>query len=113
MLVERDAKAFARLRQNTAAFASTALRPVRADALEFAAAAAQQGQGFDLLLLDPPYHQGWLEQVAPLLSALANPGMRIYAEAEHRIDSLGDWRTVKEGHAGQVFYHLLERLERQ
>jgi 16S rRNA (guanine966-N2)-methyltransferase len=34
--------------------------------------------------------------------------MRIYAEAEHALDELGAWRTVKRGKAGQVFYHLLE-----
>jgi len=35
--------------------------------------------------------------------------MRIYAEAEHALESLGDWRTVKQGKSGQVYYHLLER----
>lgn len=109
VLVERDVKAFGRLQQNVAAFdAAGILKPVRADALEFAFAAAQQGSRFDLVLLDPPYRQGWLERVAPLLPALAQPGMRLYAEAEYRIESLGNWRTVKRGQAGQVFYHLLE-----
>jgi 16S rRNA (guanine966-N2)-methyltransferase len=108
-LVERDAKAFAALRAQSAQFASDRLRLERADALEFAAAAVRQGQRFDLLLLDPPYRQAWLDRVAPLLPALAQPGMRVYAEAEHRIESLGEWRTVKRGQAGQVFYHLLER----
>lgn len=108
-LVERDAKAFATLRENAALFASDRLRPQRADALEFIAMAARQEQRFDLLLLDPPYRQGWLERVTPLLPALAKPGMRIYAEAEQRIEALGEWRTLKQGQAGQVFYHLLER----
>ncbi|MDP1609517.1 MAG: 16S rRNA (guanine(966)-N(2))-methyltransferase RsmD [Rhodocyclaceae bacterium] len=107
VLVERDKSAFARLGQNAATFACARLRPVRADALEFAATASAS---FDLLLLDPPYRQGWLEKVAPLLPVLARPGMRIYAEAEHRIEKLGDWRTLKQGQAGQVFYHLLEHL---
>ncbi|MEW6690804.1 MAG: 16S rRNA (guanine(966)-N(2))-methyltransferase RsmD, partial [Pseudomonadota bacterium] len=66
-LVERDAGAFARLKQSAAAFGCDRLKLHRADALEFAAAAAQQGRRFDLILLDPPYRQGWLERVAPLL----------------------------------------------
>ncbi len=107
-LVERDAGAFARLKANAATFGTDRLRPVRADALEFATAASQQGECYDLVLLDPPYGQGWLDKVAPLLPTLARPGMRVYAEAEHRIEALGDWRTVKQGQAGQVFYHLLE-----
>ena len=110
-LIESNAKPFERLKENTALFADARLRPVRADALEFAASAGQRGQHYDLVLLDPPYRQGWLERIAPLLSALAAPGMRVYAEAEYRFDSLGDWRTLKQGQAGQVFYHLLERAD--
>ncbi len=109
VMVERDVKVFAVLRQNAALFASERLRLQRADALELIVMAVQQAQHFDLLLLDPPYRQGWLERVTPLLPALEKPGMRIYAEAEHRIEALGEWRTVKQGQAGQVFYHLLER----
>lgn len=114
MLVERDQGAFVRLRHNAASLdpAGTRLKPLRADALEFASVAAQQsnaGDGFDLILLDPPYRQGWLERVTPLLPALARPGALIYAEAEHRIESLGDWQVRKQGQAGQVFYHLLGR----
>jgi 16S rRNA (guanine966-N2)-methyltransferase len=105
VLVERDQSAFARLQQNAALFACARLQPQRADALEFA---GRKGQVFDLVLLDPPYRQSWLEKVVPLLPALARPGMRIYAEAEHRIATLGKWRTLKQGQAGQVFYHLLE-----
>jgi len=109
VLVEKNPKTMARLRDNAAIFASAALRLERMDALEFATASARQGQSFDLILLDPPYRQGWLDKVAPLLPPLAKPDTRIYAEAEQRIDSLGDWQTVKQGQAGQVFYHLLER----
>ena len=76
------------------------------DRLEDAVVFARQA--FDLVLLDPPYRQGWLEKVAPLLSAIARPGMKVYAEAEHRIAALGDWQTRKQGQAGQVYYHLLE-----
>lgn len=106
-LVERDPKVFSRLQQNAAIFASGALKPVRADALEFASAAAQQAQKFDLVLLDPPYRQGWLERITPLLSALAKPDAQLYVEAEHCIASLGGWQAIKSGQAGQVFYHLL------
>ena len=114
VLVERDPGVFARLRQNAASLDQEGgrLQPLRADALEFAFAAAQQsnaGHGFDLILLDPPYGHGWLERVTPLLPALARPDALIYAEAEHRIESLGDWRVRKQGQAGQVHYHLLER----
>lgn len=108
VLVERDQGAFARLKQNAALFACDRLRLVKADALEFA---AQSGMTFDMVLLDPPYRHGWLDKIAPLLPVLARPGMRVYAEAEYRVEALGDWRTVKRGQAGQVFYHLLEHSQ--
>ncbi|MEW6165567.1 MAG: 16S rRNA (guanine(966)-N(2))-methyltransferase RsmD [Pseudomonadota bacterium] len=106
VLVEKNPKTLARLRDNAAPFACGRLRLERADALEFAATVTRP---FDLILLDPPYRQGWLDRVVPLLPTLAGSETRIYAEAEHRIEALGDWRTVKQGQAGQVFYHLLER----
>jgi len=106
VLVENDPRIFARLRKTVAAFDAGRLRIVRADALEFAFAAPMP---FDLILLDPPYRQGWLDRIAPLLPAVAGSATKIYAEAEHRVENLGDWRTTKHGRAGQVFYHLLER----
>jgi 16S rRNA (guanine966-N2)-methyltransferase len=109
VLVEKNPKTMAQLRDSATLFACERLRLERADALEFAAAARRQDRPFDLILLDPPYRQGLLERLAPLLPALAGSGTRIYADAEHRIATLGDWRTVKQGQAGQVFYHLLER----
>lgn len=105
VLVENTPKTMAQLRENAAPFSCDRLRLERADALEFA---ARTHRPFDLVMLDPPYRQGWLERIAPLLPALAGPATRIYAEAEHRIEALGDWRTLKQGQAGQVFYHLLE-----
>ena len=109
VLIEQDQRAFATLRQNAAAFGGERLELVRADALKFLASSAAQGRRYDLIFLDPPYRQGWLERIAPQLAAVANPGMLIYAEAEHALEALDAWRTVKHGRAGQVYYHLLER----
>lgn len=106
VLVEKNLKTLARLRDNATPFACDRLRLECADALEFA---ARTHRPFDLIMLDPPYRQGWLERIALLLPKLAGPETMIYAEAEHRIETLGDWRAAKHGQAGQVFYHLLER----
>ena len=107
-LVERDTRVFQTLRQNCAAFDPKRLEPIRSDALKFAALAAEQGRRYDLLFLDPPYRQGWLELVWPLLPAITGPGARVYAEAEAPFLAPAPWRVLKEGRAGQVFYYLLE-----
>ncbi len=105
-LVEQNRRAFLQLRNNAELFNDARLQPICADALKFAAPGEA---GYDLIFLDPPYHQGWLKKVELLLPQLSNPGARVYAEAEHRLESLGDWHVVKQGTAGQVYFHLLER----
>ncbi|MFY9328771.1 MAG: 16S rRNA (guanine(966)-N(2))-methyltransferase RsmD [Georgfuchsia sp.] len=106
-LVERERRAFLQLQRNAAAFDDPRLQLICADALKFA---TPGDAGYDLIFLDPPYRQGWLEKLEPHLPQLAKPGTRLYAEAEHALEHLGDWRTVKQGTAGQVFFHLLERV---
>lgn len=103
-LVERERRPFLTLVKHIEAFASSRLEPVCCDALKFSTA-----QLFDLVFLDPPYRQGWLERITPRLSLLAAPDARLYVEAESPLTSLGDWQVVRHGQAGQVFYHLLER----
>ncbi|MDR2688220.1 MAG: 16S rRNA (guanine(966)-N(2))-methyltransferase RsmD [Azoarcus sp.] len=107
-LVERDARACATLHRNAETFAFTdrRLEIIRGDALEFL---ASHSGLFDLVFIDPPYHQGWLDRVMPLLDRVLRPEGRIYAEAEASLPGLGIWRTMKRGQAGQVHFHLMER----
>lgn len=37
---------------------------------------------FDLVFLDPPYHQGWLEKTLPLLEGKMSPGGKVLCEHE-------------------------------
>lgn len=108
-LVERDPRVFAQLVANAESLglppSGHALELVRADALEFLAAAQRS---YDVVFLDPPYHQGWLERVAPRLAPLLAPEAWVYVEAEHPVERLADLRIIKRGHAGQVYYQILE-----
>lgn len=106
-LVERDRLAFEALRRNAEAFSDARLTVWRADALEFAAAAVRRDRRYDLVLLDPPYRQGWLETLWPSVTALVAAGGRIYAEAEHALMPPESWRVFRQGRAGQVYFHLL------
>ena len=115
-LVERDQGAFAALRQNAQALGGEQLELVRSDALTFmqsaGSVAAEEGIGrrrYDVIFLDPPYRQGWLERIEPLLRHIADPAARLYVEAERAVESLGEWASVRAGRAGQVYYQLLER----
>jgi 16S rRNA (guanine966-N2)-methyltransferase len=77
---------------------------VRSDAIRFVASVASH---YDVLFLDPPFHHGWIDRLAPLLvDVLAADGV-IYAEAETLLAGCGNWRTVRHGRAGQVHYHLM------
>jgi 16S rRNA (guanine966-N2)-methyltransferase len=70
---------------------------------------------FDLIFLDPPYHQNWLEKILPLCIRLLKDGGLVYAESEQKLSSeappdwLAGWDIVRADHAGMVFYHLLRR----
>lgn len=104
-LVERDPRVFAALRANAETLGDGRLELIRADALKFLPRAARR---YDLLFLDPPYSQGWIERVEPWLASVAAAGARIYAEAETPLQRLGAWKCTRQGRAGQVCYHLFE-----
>ena len=105
-LVEQDQSAYTVLRQNAQALGSPKLELLRADAIRFADSTTQR---YDLVFLDPPFRQAWMERIAPRLPRLTNPGARLYVEAEHPVESLGAWHSVRQSRAGQVFYQLLEQ----
>jgi 16S rRNA (guanine966-N2)-methyltransferase len=72
-----------------------------------------QGAVFDLIFLDPPYHQDWLARMLPDCARLLAPGGLVYAELEQPLtadsppDWLAGWEVVRADKAGMVFYHLL------
>jgi 16S rRNA (guanine966-N2)-methyltransferase len=109
ILLERDQRVCETLRQNAATLAGGGGRVVviRADALEFLASCAERR--FDVVFIDPPYRQAWLERLWPLLPEVVADGGRVYVEAEHEILPPAPWRMIRQGRAGQVFHHLLER----
>lgn len=105
VLVERDAKALHALKGHLTALQLPQVRVLSGDALKFA-----PGPVFDLIFLDPPYGKGWLDKIEPLLPQWAAEDARLYVEAEYPLDALGAWQVVRRGQAGQVHFHLLERV---
>jgi 16S rRNA (guanine(966)-N(2))-methyltransferase RsmD len=66
---------------------------------------------FQLIFLDPPYHQDWLPKILPLCAPLLSPVGLVYAESELPLkdDVLQAWEVVRADKAGMVFYHLLRQ----
>lgn len=100
---------------------------LRGDALKMAQGLiTRTGEGqFDLIFLDPPYHQAWLPKMLPLCRRLLAPGGIVYVESETALAAAGDsivsstpgiaspawlagWDVVRADRAGMVFYHLLQ-----
>jgi 16S rRNA (guanine(966)-N(2))-methyltransferase RsmD len=105
-LVEQNRRVFSQLQRNAGIFDCPRLRLVCDDALKFV---RSEKTAYDLVLMDPPYRQGLLDAIVPYLPSIASAGAYIYAEAEHRIERLGDWQVIRQGQAGKVFFHLMER----
>jgi len=105
-LVESSRPVFTALKKHADGFDCSRLELFCCDALKFVPPSSRR---FDLVFLDPPYGQGWLARIESRLDELVAPDARLYAEAEMPLERLGPWSVVKQGRAGQVFYHLLEQ----
>ncbi len=107
VMVEQSAKVLAALRENAEILQNPReVEIIRRDALQYLASSKTK---FDLIFLDPPYKKGWIPRLEPLLPGVLNEDAAVYVEAEHEIESLGDWRAVRHGKAGEVHFHLLRR----
>lgn len=89
---------------------------VRGDAASVANVLQAKGQErFDVIFLDPPYHQDWLGKMLPVCSLLLSDHGLIYAEAEFALEQaslpewLDGWEIVRADRAGMVYFHLLQR----
>ncbi|CAK0780574.1 16S rRNA m(2)G966 methyltransferase [Gammaproteobacteria bacterium] len=70
---------------------------------------------FDLVFLDPPFHQGWIARCCALLEERGwlTRGAWIYLETEVGLPLQplpANWELVRSRHAGQVGYHLARYL---
>jgi len=66
---------------------------------------------FDIVFMDPPFRQGWLEKLFPLLEKQAwiKPGGWVYVEHESELPTPAGpvcWHLHRQKSAGQVTYSL-------
>ena len=105
ILVEKSAAAYKALQLNQRLLNAQHANILNVDALQFL---TQNLLLFDVIFLDPPYKQGWLAKLLPVLKPHLKPEGVVYAEAEFFIEDDSDWQVMKHGKAGNVFYHLLK-----
>jgi 16S rRNA (guanine(966)-N(2))-methyltransferase RsmD len=105
VLIEKSRAAYQAMVDNKSALKATNAQVLNLDALQFL---KQNQQLFDVIFVDPPYHQGLIDQALPLIkTALSEVGL-LYVEAEFALTDNADWKVCKAGKAGNVFYHLLK-----
>lgn len=108
VMIEKSRPAYQALVQNQQALKAQKAHILNIDAFDYLANnASKQQQTFDVIFLDPPYHQGLLDQLLPNLKPHLKPEGWLYVEAEYALTASQDWKILKHGKAGNVFYHLL------
>ncbi|AZY50778.1 16S rRNA (guanine(966)-N(2))-methyltransferase RsmD [Bordetella avium] len=105
-MVERDRGAVSALRSLRDKLKAEHIRIHAGDAL--AALERMDASRFDLVLLDPPFGQGWLARLWPLLPAVLDENALVYVESETPAEAPEGFDVLREGKAGAVHYCLLQ-----
>jgi len=111
--VENNALACRALKENAIKLAADQIKIVQSDVFRYLAGDAEP---FDVVFIDPPFAMAlavqtcqWLEEKGWL-----SKHAKIYVEAESalKLDGMPEnWRQLKSKVAGEVGYHLFERLD--
>lgn len=108
VMVEQNPQVLRALRENARKLEADRLDLVESDALKFI---RNEARKFDIIFLDPPFHQGILSLLLPLLPERVAPGGYVYAESEIPLEPGDGWEIWRRGRAGNVHYCLLKRKE--
>ena len=111
--IDANTDAVNNLRRNLAVLQCDDAEVLRVDSLQYLSSKTEQG--FDIVLLDPPFHQDLLLNACQLLedNNWLNKDAWVYTESEQAPSSLGvpsTWRLHREKHTGQVHYTLWQKV---
>ena len=111
--IDANTNAVNNLRRNLAVLQCDDAEVLRVDSLQYLSNKTEQG--FDIVLLAPPFHQDLVLSACQLLedNNCLNKGAWIYTESEQAPSSLGvpsSWRLHREKHTGQVHYALWQKV---
>ncbi|MEA9389862.1 16S rRNA (guanine(966)-N(2))-methyltransferase [Acerihabitans sp. TG2] len=115
MLLEQDRAVAVQLEKNLRLLCADRGQVIHTDSLRWL---ATQGTPYDLIFLDPPFHQGFIERTVLLLEehGWLAPEAWIYIETEidgPTVSIPPHWRLHREKVAGQVAYRLFIRQDSQ
>jgi len=81
---------------------------IRIHAGDAKTALARMSDGsYDLIMLDPPFGQGWLDHLWERLPAVLTPNGLLYIESEAAVSPPDGFEPLRQGKAGHVHFHLL------
>ncbi|HEY2021266.1 16S rRNA (guanine(966)-N(2))-methyltransferase RsmD [Paraburkholderia sp.] len=116
LMVERNARAAGQLRANQQRLSASMIEIAEADGLRLAASLATGS--FDVVFLDPPFGADLLGKALAVSVPLVAAGGFLYVEAGGALDPdsyqpLAGWQIVRQGKAGAVHFHLLQRENKE
>ena len=107
VMVESNPKIIESLNQHAKTLGSEGHIIQLADAISW----MKQGiKGFDIIFLDPPFGQGYIEQCCTIISeqSLLNARGLVYIESEKNLSLPDGWKIRKQTKAGNVQSALIE-----
>jgi 16S rRNA (guanine966-N2)-methyltransferase len=111
IMIESDSKIVESLHAHAALLKSENHTIQRADAMSW----LKQGmKGFDIIFLDPPFKQGYVEKCCALIKeeSLLKANGLVYIESEKNLALPDGWQIKKQKNSGQVQSLLIE-LDRE
>lgn len=113
VFVEQDAGAATQLRQNLDTLKASSGQVLSQDVQAFLACRSDDAAPFDLVLLDPPFHQGFVEACCEALETggWLSPEALIYVEAESTLTPVvpANWQLYRQTRAGDTTARLYQR----
>ena len=107
MLLERDRRQAAKLDEVKLRLKAEQLRIEVVDALAWMARCAPDA--FELVFIDPPFDAELLEPALAAATRVIVPQGFVYVECGHALGAIPGLSLHRQGRAGAVHFHLLQR----
>ncbi len=104
VMVEKSLPVFRALKENAAKLGCKGVTLSHQDGLEFI---SRDLERYDVIFLDPPFQSDCLPGLLEFLPGHLAEGGVVYVESGSPIAAPPQWRVLKSGRAGQVWFQLI------